>query len=82
VVAEIVQIALRLKGPTRHRSSQRAAGDTTEGGIDLSREPERIGEVVRQLNYAGIVASAFIDPSRGRSNWPRGWLPGRRATYR
>jgi pyridoxine 5-phosphate synthase len=35
---------------------------TTEGGLDLTREPDRVTRVTRELTQAGIVVSAFIDP--------------------
>jgi pyridoxine 5-phosphate synthase len=62
VVEEIVQIALRLKPDQATIVPEKRQEITTEGGIDLSRESERIQAVVRQLNDAGIIASAFIDP--------------------
>ncbi len=35
---------------------------TTEGGIDLSVESHRIGQVVQCLRSAGVFVSAFIEP--------------------
>jgi pyridoxine 5-phosphate synthase len=35
---------------------------TTEGGLDIVGQPERVGEVVRALLKAGIKTSLFIDP--------------------
>jgi len=35
---------------------------TTEGGLDLEREPSRIRDGVGQMNAAGIRTSLFIDP--------------------
>jgi pyridoxine 5-phosphate synthase len=62
VVEEIVQIALRLKPDQATIVPEKRQEITTEGGIDLSRETERIGQVVSRLNEAGIATSAFIDP--------------------
>ena len=39
---------------------------TTEGGLDLLREPERVRDVVKRLKDAGVVVSAFIDPEEAQ----------------
>jgi pyridoxine 5-phosphate synthase len=36
---------------------------TTEGGLDVAGQLERMKEVVRRLKSAGIMTSAFIDPA-------------------
>jgi pyridoxine 5-phosphate synthase len=35
---------------------------TTEGGLDVSREPEMLAEGIRRLSAAGVRSSLFIDP--------------------
>ena len=45
---------------------------TTEGGLDVTREPERIEAAIKRLNAAGIRTSLFIDPIPvmvERSHW-------------
>lgn len=61
-VEEIVQIALATRPDQATIVPERRQEITTEGGLDLSREPQRLGEIVRQLAGAGVFVSAFIDP--------------------
>lgn len=45
---------------------------TTEGGLDVTREPERIEAAIKRLSLAGIKTSLFIDPVPvmvERSHW-------------
>jgi pyridoxine 5-phosphate synthase len=35
---------------------------TTEGGLDVAGQRERVAEAVRRLHEAGIVVSLFLDP--------------------
>ncbi|MCH2115734.1 MAG: pyridoxine 5'-phosphate synthase [Pirellulales bacterium] len=35
---------------------------TTEGGLDVAAQPERVKDAVAQLQDAGIVVSLFLDP--------------------
>jgi pyridoxine 5-phosphate synthase len=37
---------------------------TTEGGLDVAREPERLAAGVARLKRAGVRVSLFIDPDR------------------
>jgi pyridoxine 5-phosphate synthase len=37
---------------------------TTEGGLDITSDPDRIGNAISALNDAGIRVSLFIDPTR------------------
>lgn len=39
---------------------------TTEGGLDVSREPGRVRDVVARLQSSGIRVSAFIDAERAQ----------------
>ena len=45
---------------------------TTEGGLDVTREPERLEMAIKRLHAAGIRTSLFIDPVPvmvERSHW-------------
>src|SRR6185369_6729894 len=45
---------------------------TTEGGLDVTREPERLEAAIKRLGAAGIRTSLFIDPVPvmvERSHW-------------
>jgi pyridoxine 5-phosphate synthase len=59
---EIVDLASRVVPAQATIVPERREEITTEGGIDLSRDPERIAEVVNTLKNLGIIVSAFIDP--------------------
>lgn len=61
-VEEIVQIAIKTKPNQATLVPERRQEITTEGGLDLSRDTQRISDVVKRLREAGIVVSAFIDP--------------------
>ncbi len=39
---------------------------TTEGGLDVAGQMQRVGQVVDALNSAGVVTSLFIDPEEGQ----------------
>src|SRR5689334_21427076 len=58
----IVDIALSTRPDQATIVPEKREEVTTEGGIDLLREPDRVASVVQRLNAAGIVTSAFIDP--------------------
>ena len=62
LVPEIVEIAVRTVPNQATLVPERRQEVTTEGGLDLSREPDRVASVVTKLRNAGIVTSAFIDP--------------------
>ena len=62
IVQEIVEIALRIKPDQATLVPERRQEITTEGGLDLSHDPDRIATVVRKLKDAGVFTSAFIDP--------------------
>ncbi len=62
IVPEIVEIALRTKPDQATIVPERRQEVTTEGGIDLSVQADRITDVVRRLKAAGVFVSAFIDP--------------------
>jgi pyridoxine 5-phosphate synthase len=57
-----VEVALEIKPDAVCLVPERREEITTEGGLDLTREPDRVVRVTRELTQAGIVVSAFIDP--------------------
>jgi pyridoxine 5-phosphate synthase len=59
---EIVEFACRTRPEQATLVPERRAEVTTEGGLDLSVEPKRVEQVVRQLQAAGIAVSLFLDP--------------------
>ena len=58
----IVDLALRLKPREVTIVPERREEVTTEGGLDVARDPERLTDAIRQLSAAGIRCSLFIDP--------------------
>jgi pyridoxine 5-phosphate synthase len=59
---EIVEIALRTVPEQVTLVPEKRQEITTEGGLDLSREPDRIAAVVQKMRGVGVFVSAFIDP--------------------
>ncbi len=57
-----VEVALDVKPDAVCLVPERREEITTEGGLDLTRDPDRVARVTRELTAAGIVVSAFIDP--------------------
>ncbi|MDA1081227.1 MAG: pyridoxine 5'-phosphate synthase [Gemmatimonadetes bacterium] len=69
---EMVAIAERLAPHHVTFVPERREEITTEGGLDVTREPERLEAAVRRLKAAGIATSFFIDPVPmmvERSHW-------------
>jgi pyridoxine 5-phosphate synthase len=62
IVPEIVEITVRIVPAQATLVPERRQEITTEGGLDLSHDPEHIRAVVQKLKAAGVVTSAFIDP--------------------
>lgn len=60
--AEIVQIALDLRPDQASLVPESRQEITTEGGLDAVTHAERLKEVTKALQDAGVVVSAFIDP--------------------
>ncbi len=63
---EIVEIALRLRPDQATLVPENRQEVTTEGGLDVLAHCQRTAEVARRLAQAGVVVSAFIDPSAGQ----------------
>jgi len=63
-VAEMLELALRLKPQQVTLVPERREEVTTEGGLDISSDPARIRNMIDALTEAGIRVSLFIDPTR------------------
>ncbi len=62
VTDEMVEIAVRLRPADCCLVPERREELTTEGGLDVAADPERIADACRRLARAGIRVSLFIDP--------------------
>jgi len=62
---EMLSIAERLKPYQVTLVPERREEVTTEGGLDVAREPVRLGEGLARLKRAGVRTSLFIDPDAG-----------------
>lgn len=62
VTREMLEIATRLRPADCCLVPENRAEVTTEGGLDVARDPARLRESVAQLAAAGIRVSLFIDP--------------------
>jgi len=63
-VAEMLELARRLKPEQVTLVPERREEITTEGGLDIVSDPARIRNAVEALTGAGIRVSLFIDPAR------------------
>jgi pyridoxine 5-phosphate synthase len=63
-VAEMLEIARRIKPEQVTLVPERREEVTTEGGLDITSEPGRIQNAIDSLADAGIRVSLFIDPTR------------------
>jgi len=63
-VAEMLEIARRLKPQQVTLVPERREEITTEGGLDITSDPGRIRNAIEALTDAGIRVSLFIDPTR------------------
>ncbi|MAE72030.1 MAG: pyridoxine 5'-phosphate synthase [Gemmatimonadetes bacterium] len=59
---EVVAIAVDVGPANCCLVPERRKELTTEGGLDVAGSPERIGEVVAELQAAGIKVQLFLDP--------------------
>ena len=64
VTDEMIAIATRLKPSDCCLVPEKREELTTEGGLDVTSQPERIAAACRRLTGAGIRVSLFIDPDR------------------
>jgi len=63
-VAEMLELARRLRPQQVTLVPERREEITTEGGLDIISEPARIRNAIDALTDAGIRVSLFIDPTR------------------
>lgn len=63
-VAEMLELARRLKPQQVTLVPERREEITTEGGLDITSDPPRIRNAIEALSEAGIRVSLFIDPTR------------------
>ncbi|PYO78849.1 MAG: pyridoxine 5'-phosphate synthase [Gemmatimonadetes bacterium] len=63
-VAEMLEIARRLKPQQVTLVPERREEITTEGGLDIISEPARIQNAIDSMTDDGIRVSLFIDPTR------------------
>src|SRR5438105_14172647 len=61
---EMLAIATRLRPHQVTLVPERREEITTEGGLDVRRDPERLREGIARLNEEGIRTSLFIAPQR------------------
>ncbi len=69
---EMVAIAERLRPHQVTLVPEKREEVTTEGGLDVTRDPDWLGASIRRLRAAGIRTSLFIDPVPlmvERSHW-------------
>lgn len=59
---EMIEYALALKPDSVCLVPESREEVTTEGGLDIVGQKERVGEVVDAMTAAGILTSLFIDP--------------------
>lgn len=59
---EMIDYALKLKPDSVCLVPESREEITTEGGLDVAGQKERVGEVVAAMTRAGITTSLFIDP--------------------
>ena len=62
-VAEMLELARRLKPQQVTLVPERREEITTEGGLDILSDPARIRNAIEALSDAGIRVSLFIDPA-------------------
>ena len=66
VAEEIVQIAEETKPHKVTLVPEKREEVTTEGGLDVTGNRDRIAEVVERLHSAGIEVALFIDPEEAQ----------------
>lgn len=59
---QMVEIALQIKPDYVTLVPERREEVTTEGGLDVAGQTDRLGEIVYTLQSQGIPVSIFIDP--------------------
>lgn len=64
VTDEMLDIALKLKPHSVCLVPEKRQEITTEGGLDVAGQQQKMNEFVSKLVNAGIIVSMFIDPDR------------------
>ena len=59
---QVLEIACQAKPYQATLVPERREEVTTEGGLDVAGQTQRVGEAAKRLRDAGIVVSLFIDP--------------------
>ena len=60
---EMIDIALRLEPQQVTLVPEKREEVTTEGGLDVARERDRVARAIERLHGGGIRVSLFIDPT-------------------
>ncbi len=60
---EMIEIALRLEPQQVTLVPEKREEVTTEGGLDIARERDRVARAITRLHDGGIRVSLFIDPT-------------------
>ena len=68
LAGDIVDIAVEIEPHQATLVPERREEVTTEGGLDLTADPDRAAEVVQRLKAAGAAVSAFLDPDEAQIN--------------
>ncbi len=71
----IVQIACDCRPDQATLVPEKREEVTTEGGLDLLTNTERVADAVARLREAGIGVSLFLDPDQRRSKQPASSKP-------
>ncbi|MFQ5429547.1 MAG: pyridoxine 5'-phosphate synthase, partial [Phycisphaerae bacterium] len=66
VAPEIVAVAEATRPTQCSLVPEKREELTTEGGLDVVRLADRVGEAVKRLKGAGILCSAFIEPDKAQ----------------
>lgn len=64
IAKDVVSVARKLKPAEATLVPEKRTERTTEGGLDLCQKPQKIQDVMDQLQRAGIRVSLFIDPDK------------------
>lgn len=62
---EMIGIAVRIRPPQVTLVPEKREEITTEGGLDIARERDRVARAVERLRSSGIRVSLFIDADPG-----------------
>src|SRR5207249_2981485 len=62
LAAEIIEIAAKIGPNQATLVPEKREEITTEGGLDLTRDAQRVANAVKRLRDRNVFISAFIDP--------------------